>query len=296
MLFFSSPLSAKSFVFFTIKTLLLLVSLTVVIGGGFLLWQHYFPVVANNAWQYRVVHNNIEKASAIYQEQDGSLIVAEELNKSQGRIIRIEPNGERSVLFKNLNKPDGITPYAGGIVFSQEGGVYPVNWLKDGKVYNLFQGTNVQGLIAEGNFLYAVEDRGPQSRILRYDSTTKQVEVIRENLNEAETLAICPNGQKFYNEKEANRVRLLTADGSDPIILNHRKTREPSILKCNSQGLWITEDSTHRARLMLLRPDGKLKVILSHLKAPQQLLEIEAGKYLLAEGGRDRIIEIEEIN
>lgn len=296
MLLFSSPLSAKSFVFFTIKTLLLLVSLTVVIGGGFLLWQHYFPVVANNAWQYRVVHNNIEKASAIYQEQDGSLIVAEELNKSRGRIIRIAPNGERSVLFKNLNKPDGITPYAGGIVFSQEGGAYPVNWLKDGKVYNLFQGTNVQGLIAEGNFLYAVEDRGPNSRILRYDSTNKQVEVIRENLNEAETLAICPNGQKFYNEKEANRVRLLTADGSDPIILNHRKTREPSILKCNSQGLWITEDSTHRARLMLLRPDGKLKVILSHLKAPQQLLEIEAGKYLLAEGGRDRIIEIEEIN
>lgn len=288
--------SPKSFLLLALKLLLLLFILTIVFGGGFLLWQHYFPVVADKAWQYRVLHSDITKASAIYKEADGSLIVAEELNKSQGRIIRIAPNGDRTTLFSNLNKPDGITAFAGGIVFSQEGGEYPVSWLKDGKVHDLFEGTNVQGLIADGKYLYAVEDRGPQSKILRYNSITKTIETIRDNLNEAETLAICPNGQKYYNEKEANRVRLLTDDGSDPIILNHKQTREPSILKCNSQGLWITEDSTHRARLMLLQPDGNLKVILSHLKAPQQLLEINEDEYLLAEGGRDRIIEIKKIN
>lgn len=280
----------------SIKFLFLFLIFATICTVGFFLWQQYYPVVAAKKWQYRVLQTDIEKASALFQQEDGSLIVAEELNKNRGRIIHIANDNTRTVLFENLDKPDGITPFNGGIVFSQEGGVYPVSFYKDGKLETLFVGTNVQGLIADGQYLYAVEDRGKNSQILRFDSKTKKLGTIRSDLDEAETLAICPNGLKFYNEKGQSRVRLLSENGIDPIVLNYTKTRYPSILKCDENGLWISEDSTHHARLLLLKPNGKLKVILSYLKAPQQLLKVGVNKYILAEGGRDRILEIEKID
>lgn len=291
-----SFLNDKPRLFLSIKCLLAFFIIAVLGTISFFLWQQYYPVVAAKKWQYRVLHTDVERASAVYKQQDGSLIVAEELNKKQGRIIHIATDDTRTVLFKDLDKPDGITPFNGGIVFSQEGGIYPVSFFKNGKLQTLFEGTNVQGLTVDGQYLYAVEDRGENSQILRYDSKTKELEVIRSGLNEAETLAICPDGKKYYNEKDKSRVKLLTDDGADPIILNYKKTRYPSILKCDDKGLWISEDSTHRARLLLLKPNGKLKVILNYLKAPQQLLKVGADKYILAEGGRDRLLEIEKIN
>lgn len=291
-----SLLNSKPRLFLSIKYFFIFFIIAALGTVGFFLWQQYYPVVASKKWQYRILHSDVERASAVYKQQDGSLIVAEELNKKQGRIIHIATDGTRTVLFKDLDKPDGISPFNGGIVFSQEGGVYPVSFFKDGKLQTLFEGTNVQGLTVDGQYLYAVEDRGENSQILRYDSKTKKLEVIRSSLNEAETLAICPDGKKYYNEKDKSRVKLLADDGTDPIILNYKKTRYPSILRCDDKGLWISEDSTHRARLLLLKPNGKLRVILNYLKAPQQLLKIGTDKYILAEGGRDRLLEIEKIN
>lgn len=291
-----SNYSKKSYILLSLKILLSILISIVLISGGFLLWQHYYPVVAKDSWEYKVIHDDIAKASALYKDQFGNLIVAEELNDGKGRILNIAPDGKRTVLFDKLNKPDGMTPFQGGIVFSQEAGTYPVYWLVKDELRTLFEGTNIQGLTPEGRYLYAVEDRGEKSRILRYDSETETIDVIRTNLNEAETLAICPNGSKFYNEKESNRVRQLTEDGTDPIILDETQVKEPSFLKCDARGLWIAEDSTHRARLLLLKPNGKLRVILTHLKAPQQLLQIDEDKYYLAEGGRDRVIEIQKTN
>lgn len=282
--------------FLTLKIIIVCFILFVVCGGGFLLWQHYYPVKAYAPWQYKVIHKNITKASALYKDKQGNLMVAEELNNSQGRIIKIAVDGTRTTLFDKLNKPDGISAFQGGIVFSQEGGIYPVTLLKHYQTTNLFIGTNVQGLTPYGQYLYAVEDRGVNSRILRYDASTGDVTIVREKLNEAETLAICPNGNKYYNEKKIHQIKQLTADGKDPIILDYKKTREPSILQCDENGLWISEDSTHRARLLLLTTDGKLQTILSHLRAPQQLLKITEDTYYLAEGGRNRVLELKKLS
>lgn len=297
-LFNSEKKSIKSLCFTAIKYTALLAFLIIFFGGAFLLWQRYYPVVAAKNWQYKVLHEDLEKVSAIYKKTDGSLIVAEELNKQQGRISHIDTDNKRTVLFNKLDKPDGIISLDDGIIFSQEGGSYPVSYLnlENNKLSELFHGTNVQGLTVRGNSLYAVEDRGKQSQILRYDLVTKKLEVIRSNLTEAETLAICPSGEKYYNEKSLNQVRLLSADKTDPIILDSSKTRNPSILKCDEKGLWISEDNSNNSRLLLLKPNGKLKVILSHLRAPQQLLKIGKNKYLLAEGGRNRILEVEKVN
>lgn len=71
------------------------------------------------------------------------------------------------------------------------------------------------------------------------------------------------------------------------------RTECTELLLCDSEGLWITEDSTHNARALLLPPDGPLQVIVRRLRSAQSLLPIGPGRYLLAEQGRDRILEIE---
>ncbi|GAB3396003.1 SMP-30/gluconolactonase/LRE family protein [Azotobacter armeniacus] len=257
---------------------------------GFMAWQHFYPVSAASPWHYKVAHSRIVKASALLQDDQGNLLAAEELKDSRGRILSIDNEGKRSVLLSGLSKPDGLVHFQGGIAFSQEGGTHPVQWLFQGQVHSLFEGTNVQGLEADGQYLYAIEDRKKNGRLLRYDASTREVSILRAELDEAESIATCPDGSKFYTEKAKGIVRRLADDGNDPIHLG--QLNEPSFLKCDARGLWISEDATHLARLLLLTPQGRLEVVLSHLRAPQALLSTGADTYLLAEGGRDRVLEI----
>ncbi|WP_232487086.1 hypothetical protein [Azotobacter chroococcum] len=55
------------------------------------------------------------------------------------------------MLVSGLHKPDGLVHFQGGIAYSQEGGTHPVNWLFEGQIRSLFEGTNVQGLEADGS-------------------------------------------------------------------------------------------------------------------------------------------------
>ncbi|AJE22555.1 Hypothetical protein Achr_31460 [Azotobacter chroococcum NCIMB 8003] len=273
-----------------IKVLFLTMGLVLFAVLGFMAWQHFYPVRAAVSWQYEVAHSQVARASALLQDGQGNLLVAEELKGGQGRILSIDARGKRDVLFSGLHKPDGLVHFQGGIAFSQEGGTHPVQWLFQGQVHSLFEGTNVQGLEADGPHLYAIEDRKRNGRLFRYDATTREISILRANLDEAESIATCPDGRKFYTEKAKGIVRQLADDGSDPIYLG--QLNEPSFLKCDARGLWISEDATHLARLLLLTPQGRLEVVLSHLRAPQALLATGADSYLLAEGGRDRVLEI----
>ncbi|MDU5680234.1 MAG: FUSC family protein, partial [Pseudomonas aeruginosa] len=76
----------------------------------------------------------------------------------------------------------------------------------------------------------------------------------------------------------------LHEGAEDEVVLNGLNA--PSFLLCDSEGLWITEDSTHNARALLLPPDGPLQVIARRLRSAQSLLPIGPGRYLLAEQGR----------
>ncbi|MGV6474072.1 hypothetical protein [Azotobacter vinelandii] len=257
---------------------------------GFMAWQHFYPVSAAARWEYEIAHSQVTRASALLQDGQDNLLAAEELKDGQGRILKIDVAGKREVLVSGLHKPDGLVHFQGGIAYSQEGGTHPVNWLFQGRVHALFEGTNVQGLEADGHYLYAIEDRKQDGRLLRYDASTGETRVLRSDLEEAESIAICPDGSKFYTEKAKGIVRRLSDDGADPIHLE--RLNEPSFLRCDARGLWISEDATHRARLLLLNPQGRLETVLTHLRAPQVLLPTGTDTYLLAEGGRDRILEI----
>jgi hypothetical protein len=256
----------------------------------FFLWQYLYPVSAASGWDVRVAYDDIEKAAALELDANGNLVVSEELNHDKGRIISIAANNVRTPLLENLSKPDGMTTFDGALVFSQESRNKAVASLRDGVVTPLFHGDNVQGLFADGDTLYAIEDRKGNGRLWRYQASDKSLDVLRDNLNEAESIQICPNRQMYYTEKEKGVVRRLSTDETDPVVLSGLK--EPSFLYCDARGLWISEDRTHRARLLLLDSSGTLNVILTFLKAPQELMPIGGSKYLLAEGGRNRVLEI----
>lgn len=57
-----------------------------------------------------------------------------------------------------------------------------------------------------------------------------------------------------------------------------------------ADGLWLSEDRTHMARL--LEPRGQLQVIWQHLRCAQTLITLAPGRYLLAEQGRKCILEL----
>lgn len=257
---------------------------------GFFAWQSFYPVQAAGDWRVRVAYRDVPKAASLAPLGDGSLVVSQELRDGKGSIVRIHADGVREQLVGNLSKPDGMAVVNGGWVFSQEQGDAPVGYLKDGKVTDLFKGINVQGLWSEGDDLYAVEDRKDDGRLLRYRFSDGSLTVLREGLAEAESVTRCADGRMLYTEKEKGVVHLLMEDGSDPVIL--AGLNQPTFLMCDQRGLWISEDSTHRARLLLVDPLGQQRTVLSFLKAPQSIVATDRGTYLVAEGGRDRVLEL----
>ncbi|WP_194788795.1 hypothetical protein [Pseudomonas sp. UFMG81] len=257
---------------------------------GFFAWQSFYPVQASEGWRVQVLHNSVTKAASLLPQADGSLLVSRELNGGKGSILRIDAAGDRVVLVDNLSKPDGMVAVDGGWAFSQEVGAAPVSVSRDGQVTPLFQGNNVQGLYNDGAHLYAIEDRKGDGRLMRYTWQSGQLEVLRAGLTETEGLTRCTDGRLLYTEKATGKVRAFSGDGQDPVVVDG--LRNPTFLFCDQRGLWISEDSTHRARLLRIDGDGVRHTVLSFLKAPQAIVPDGQGGYLLAEGGRDRVLRL----
>ncbi|MFK0310729.1 hypothetical protein ACIQUF_05735 [Pseudomonas sp. NPDC090233] len=257
---------------------------------GFFAWQSFYPVQASSGWDVKVLHRDVAKAASLLPQADGSLLVSRELDDGQGSILKITAQGERVVLIDNLSKPDGMVAAQGGWVFSQEGGHAPVSLSRDGQVTHLFDGESVQGLWNDGDYLYAIEDRKGNGRLMRYQWASGELEVLRSGLTETEGLTRCADGRLLYTEKGTGKVRALSDEGQDPVVVGG--LRNPTFLMCDQRGLWISEDNTHRARLLRIDADGTQHTVLTFLKAPQSIVADGKGGYLLAEGGRNRVLRL----
>ncbi|MEC4563531.1 hypothetical protein [Pseudomonas inefficax] len=257
---------------------------------GFFAWQSFYPVQAASGWDVEVLHRDVTKAASLLPQADGSLLVSRELDDGRGSILRITAEGDRVVVIDNLSKPDGMVAAQGGWVFSQEGGLAPVSLARAGQVTRLFDGESVQGLWNDGEHLYAIEDRKGNGRLMRYDWRSGQLDVLRSGLTETEGLTRCSDGRLLYTEKAYGKVRALSDDGRDPVVVDG--LRNPTFLFCDQRGLWISEDNTHRARLLRIDADGSRQTVLSFLKAPQSIVADGKGGYLLAEGGRNRVLHL----
>lgn len=257
---------------------------------GFFAWQSFYPVQAADGWGVQVLHRSVDKAASLLPQADGSLLVSRELDDGRGSILKITAEGDRVVMIEGLSKPDGMVAAQGGWVFSQEGGRAPVSLARDGQVTHLFDGKSVQGLWNDGDYLYAIEDRKGNGRLMRYDWHSGQLDILRSGLTETEGLTRCSDGRLLYTEKGAGQIRALSEDGQDPVVASG--LRNPTFLLCDQRGLWISEDSTHRARLLRIDAQGQRHTVLTFLKAPQAIVPDGKGGYLLAEGGRDRVLRL----
>jgi hypothetical protein len=274
------------------KTALFLAVLVVLVSiVSFLAWQRYFPATAAAGWSVKPYLDDVPMVSALAGDGQGGLYVTREKNKQQGSLFRQRPDGSIQEVMAGLDKPDGLLAYRGGILLSQEGGEYPVLWLHDGRVDQLFKGNSIEGIDSDAKYIYAIEDLKADGRLLRFDPVTGQVVVLRSGLREAEGVAACPDGRLFYSEKKHGWVKQYRADAAaDPVV--HGGLNLPGFLMCNGDGLWIAEDGTNRARVLHAGPSGNLQVVLSHLRSAQTILQLAPGRLLVAEQGRNRILEI----
>ena len=252
-------------------------------------WRQFYPVSAAAGWKVQVYRDDIAMVSALALDGRGGLYVSQEISGGKGKILRLAADGSVSEALTGLSKPDGQVMFRGGLVTGQEGGALPVLWLRDGKAETLFAATNVEGIATDGQVLYAIEDARP-GRLLRFAPDSGELTVLRAGLDDGEGVSLCADGRLFYTEKRKGWVKLWQADGPDIVVADGLNA--PGYLQCTADGLWITEDATHLARVLLLDAAGKLEVVVKHLRSAQTIIPLSPGSYLLAEQGRSRILKL----
>ncbi|MDR0578966.1 MAG: hypothetical protein LBI87_15910 [Candidatus Accumulibacter sp.] len=256
----------------------------------FFAWQHYWPVQSAAGWSFRVYRDGIPMVSALAVDAQKNLYVSQEHRQGKGVIFQLTPDGGRRDILTRLSKPDGMALYEGGIIASQEAGQTPMLRWREGRTETLPGGDNIEGIAIAGRKLFAVEDVKREGRLLEYDLEKKETRVLREGLEEPEGVAVCPDGGLYFTEKKDNAIKRYTPGPIDDVIVSG--LRVPAFLMCDDEGLWITEDATHRARLLLRDASGEIRTILSHLRSPQTIISIAPDRFLIAEQGRGRILEL----
>lgn len=261
---------------------------------SFLTWQRFFPVTAGAGWSSKLYLDNVAMVSALARDDQGVLYITREHNRQQGTLFKQLPDGSIQEVMAGLDKPDGLLAFRGSILLSQEGGDYAVLRLHGARVDKLFTGRNIEGIAGDANYIYAIEDLKSDGRLLRYDPITGELVALRGGLLEGEGVAVCPDGRLFYSEKKKGWVKQYRADvDTDPLV--YSGLNAPGFLMCNQDGLWIAEDATHGARLLNAGSSGTLQVVLEHLRSAQTVLQLAPGRLLVAEQGRNRILEINRI-
>ncbi len=275
---------------------LLAIGFLMALAVGYLAWQHLFPVTAGNGWTVGLYLDDVAMVSALAKDDAGALYVTREQKNLGGSLFKLLPDGSVQEVMSGLDKPDGLLKFRGGILVSQEGGDYPLLWLHDGRVDKLFKGKDIEGIDSDADFIYAIEDLKVDGHLLKFEPSTGESTVLRAGLVEAEGIAVCPDGRLFYSEKKKGWIKeYRQGEKEDPVV--HAGLNAPGFLMCNQGGLWIAEDATHGARLLLAAgATGMPQVVLSHLRSAQTVLALEPGHLLVAEQGRNRILEINRVS
>lgn len=135
----------------------------------------------------QVVASDLGDAYGIAAMRDGSVLVAD---CDGGRILRVDPRGQVSVLARGLARPLDVAVDDTGAVYASESGKGRVVRV-DGGVDAVIDGLQEpHGVAASGNSVYAL-DRGAKTLIGR-DSSTGQVETIAEGLPVGDAAGIVP--------------------------------------------------------------------------------------------------------
>lgn len=279
--------NAKFYGFIVSCALLVLVAVLV---SGYLVYRSN-TLWVKSGWNYEVLSSGYLDLSGLTHDEDGNLLITEESQFSEGRVIWLDKDGSRKTLYVGLDEPDVVRAYKGKLMVSEEQGVNGLSLVDHGVKSQIFSANALEGfdINDDGNLVYAVEDT-KSGRLLRYDFSNRTLNTLVSGLNEAEGVCV---GEKYiyYTEKKGNTFNRIGFMGGNPEVLS-RELSKPSAVHCdNKKGVvWIAEERRNLGRL--LRFDGKdMEVVARFLGEPQEIAS-QGDAILISDQRRGTIFKI----
>jgi hypothetical protein len=258
---------------------------------GALAWFRFQPVAVAKGWDYAVVQGNLERVTSLARMPDGSIVATLSPRQhlggpGQGKLVQLEPaTGSYRVLADGLFKPNGLLPYPGGVVITQEMANQPVLRWHDGKLEPLMMLVKPESIVgtAAGQWLVIEDTTG--GRLLQVDPHTLQKTVLHEGFKAGEGVCVGRDRRIFVVD---NKTSVLQEYRAGAMLTVLDGLHGPGFLRCTPDGIWITEDVTNTGRLLFYDYE-RVHVVAEHLHSPQAVLQ-DGNGWLLAEQGRSRLL------
>lgn len=269
-----------------------IVLVAVLLAGVVLAWLRFSPVTTAAGWHYTAVPGTLERITSLARLPDG-VVVATLASKQkahetgQGQLVSLDTvTGKYMPLATGLFKPDGLLPYDGGIVVTQEYAEQPVLFWKNGHLQPLMLLAKPESIVLspEGQWLVIEDSRG--GRLLSVDPHTQRMTVLYQGFEAGEGVCIGRDQRIFVVDNKATTLQEYQ-QGRMQVVLDG--LNGPGFLRCTPAGIWITEDVTNNGRL-LFYDYRELHIIARHLHSPQSVLEDGDNAILVAEQGRSRLL------
>lgn len=246
------------------------------------------PPLLQQGLHYDVIAKDLSSVSALAFTEDGDLYATLEKTRGKGKLLRIR-NGAAEMVLDGLSKPDGLVIRDKTFYLTNEVGDHAVLAYHDGLLNDIVGASSAEGIAAADGKLLVVEDKHGDGRLLRLDPVSGSVDVLANDLNEAEGVCEGPRGAIYFVEKSK---KVLSRLQNGKVVTVTDGLKNPAYLNCMADGsVLITEDRTNFGRLLRYR-DGKLEVVARNLRSPQTVVVGADGAYYLAEQRRDRILRI----
>jgi hypothetical protein len=252
------------------------------------LWT--LSISSHESWEYSVLHTDLPEVSGL-QSNGSSIYVTFETRNYDGKLVSIV-DGERSTIVSGLQKPDGLTTSLGSLVYTQEFGESPVYEVINGVPRGLFITDGAEGIDSTLNGdLYVIEDR-LGGRVLKYERSTGKISVLASELEAGEGICVMESGAVYFAERDKGIVYKIENGEISEYLTALSK---PGFLLCDdeSQSIWITEDRRNYGRLLHSSARHQIQVMATGLSSPQAVTINSEGRLLLAEQGRNRVIQFE---
>ena len=274
-----------------LKLTLAVLALLLLFALAMLAWLRFTPVSVAHGWSYVVVQDNLERITSLARMPDGSIVATLSPRQhlggpGQGRLVQLDLANERyRVLADGLYKPNGLLPYPGGVVITQEMANQPVLRWKDGKVGPLLMLVKPESIVGTTAGQWLVIEDTTGGRLLQVDPDTLQKTVLHEGFKAGEGVCVGRDRRIFVVDNKTSVLQEYR-DGSMLTVLGG--LHGPGFLRCTRDGIWITEDVTNNGRLIFYDYE-QMHVVAEHLHSPQSVLE-DGQTLLLAEQGRSRLL------
>ncbi len=274
-----------------LKLTLAVLALLLLFALAMLAWLRFTPVSVAHGWSYVVVQDNLERITSLARMPDGSIVATLSPRQhlggpGQGRLVQLDLANERyRVLADGLYKPNGLLPYPGGVVITQEMANQPVLRWKDGKVEPLLMLVKPESIVGTTAGQWLVIEDTTGGRLLQVDPGTLEKTVLHQGFKAGEGVCVGRDRRIFVVDNKTSVLQEYR-DGSMLTVLGG--LHGPGFLRCTRDGIWITEDVTNNGRLIFYDYE-QMHVVAEHLHSPQSVLE-DGQTLLLAEQGRSRLL------